>query len=144
MYVIFTDLADKTKIDLTLEKNLYLCVCVLNCFILNFKNLKLLVTKIMILTNSWKYFLSFRYRHEIACYENRIFVLGGGTSQRVYSLDVIYVYSIDDNKWFLRKAKPDRYNKGNIETADLAIYSNSLLYATTSGILLFSSSNYYV
>ena len=58
----------------------------------------------------------FRYRHEIAYYENRIFVLGGGTSQRVYSLDVIYVYCIENNKWFLKNAKPDLRCKGINQT----------------------------
>nr|CAB3259254.1 kelch domain-containing protein 10 [Phallusia mammillata] len=49
-----------------------------------------------------------RYRHEIAFDDDHIYVLGGGTSQSVYSLKDIYVFSIPENVWRLKIAKCDK------------------------------------
>lgn len=48
-----------------------------------------------------------RYRHEIAYDENFIYVLGGGTSEVAYDLEIIPAFDLKENKWTQIKTKPD-------------------------------------
>uniref|UniRef100_H2Z7M1 Kelch domain-containing protein 10 n=1 Tax=Ciona savignyi TaxID=51511 RepID=H2Z7M1_CIOSA len=52
-----------------------------------------------------------RYRHEIAVYAGKIFVLGGGTSHRVYRMTHVHVYCTRSNKWSAELTKWDKITK---------------------------------
>ena len=73
-----------------------------------------------------KFQLFCRYRHEVACFENRIYVFGGGTSQLVHSLNEIYVYYVDENLWKLQVTKPDQ-----ILNSKIVLYVMSLILLKT-------------
>lgn len=46
-----------------------------------------------------------RYRHEMALYQNKLFVIGGGTSDRAFSLKQVPVFDLKENKWTLVDTK---------------------------------------
>lgn len=48
-----------------------------------------------------------RYRHEIALYRGHIYLLGGGTEQRVFSLEDIHSFDLASNSWHLHHTRPD-------------------------------------
>lgn len=48
-----------------------------------------------------------RYRHEIACDDNFIYIFGGGTQEESFDMDVIPAYSFSMNKFIFIKTKPD-------------------------------------
>eukprot|EP00088_Acartia_fossae_P030476 TRINITY_DN3145_c0_g2_i14.p1 TRINITY_DN3145_c0_g2~~TRINITY_DN3145_c0_g2_i14.p1 ORF type:complete len:419 (-),score=42.95 TRINITY_DN3145_c0_g2_i14:221-1477(-) len=49
-----------------------------------------------------------RYRHEIAVYKGKIYLLGGGTSTSVCGFQTIPTFSIDENFWYATKTSHDR------------------------------------
>ncbi len=49
----------------------------------------------------------FRYRHEICCYGERLYVLGGGTSFSVYGFDRIPTFDLQTKTWSSSKTRPD-------------------------------------
>lgn len=48
-----------------------------------------------------------RYRHEICCYQDRLYVLGGGTSFSVYGFEDIPTFHLATATWTWTKTKPD-------------------------------------
>ncbi|CAK8689337.1 kelch domain-containing protein 10-like [Clavelina lepadiformis] len=74
-------------------------------------NLKTFVWENLNPANSWNDMPPERYRHEIAQYDNHIFVIGGGTLSSVYQMDQIHVYSTEKNLWRLVQTKPDPKSK---------------------------------
>lgn len=49
----------------------------------------------------------FRYRHEIVYINNKIILLGGGTSDSVCPMVNIPMYDVKTNKWMNRTSLPD-------------------------------------
>jgi hypothetical protein len=50
-----------------------------------------------------------RYRHEIAVYEGKIYLLGGGTSTSVCGFHTIPTFNIEEKFWYTTKTNCDRY-----------------------------------
>lgn len=48
-----------------------------------------------------------RYRHEIACDDDYIYIFGGGTQDASFDMDIIPAYSFNENKFIFIKTKPD-------------------------------------
>lgn len=47
-----------------------------------------------------------RYRHEIALWEEQLFIIGGGTSQLTFTLEQIPVFDLKTNSWTVKASKP--------------------------------------
>lgn len=54
-----------------------------------------------------------RYRHEIAYDENFVYILGGGTQDQSFDLEIVPAYSFNDNKWIFVKTKSDPNTEAN-------------------------------
>ncbi|CAG2106368.1 unnamed protein product [Medioppia subpectinata] len=48
-----------------------------------------------------------RYRHEIVVHENRLYVIGGGTSYKCYKLSKIPVFDVESRQWLAMETKND-------------------------------------
>lgn len=48
-----------------------------------------------------------RYRHEIACDDDYIYVFGGGTQEESFDMDIIPAFSLNENKYIFIQTKPD-------------------------------------
>lgn len=48
-----------------------------------------------------------RYRHEVACDGQNIYVLGGGTAEDAFSFAEIPVFNIEKRQWYQQKTNRD-------------------------------------
>ena len=51
--------------------------------------------------------LSFRYRHEVVEYKNKLYVFGGGTAQDNDGFVVIYAFDLATNTWINKATHAD-------------------------------------
>lgn len=54
-----------------------------------------------------------RYRHEVAYDDDYVYILGGGTQDQSFDLEVLPAYSLNDNKWSFVKTLPDPNTEAN-------------------------------
>lgn len=48
-----------------------------------------------------------RYRHEVVHDEDHVYILGGGTQDQSFDMEVVPAYSFHENKWIYVKTLPD-------------------------------------
>lgn len=54
-----------------------------------------------------------RYRHEVAHDDNYVYILGGGTQDQSFDLEIVPAYSFNENKWIYVKTLPDPNTEAN-------------------------------
>ncbi|KAH7640755.1 kelch domain-containing protein 10-like protein [Dermatophagoides farinae] len=63
-----------------------------------------------------------RYRHEMALYQRKLFIIGGGTSGQSFSMDKIPVFDLAAKQWSLVESKP--WQSGEEQMYPAARYSH--------------------
>lgn len=75
-----------------------------------------------------------RYRHEIAHDSNHIYILGGGTREHTFDLEMMPTFDISLNKWTTIKTKPDPNAKDTAGYPEPRKFHSCVQQCTPDGI----------
>ena len=68
-----------------------------------------------------------RYRHELAFYKSKVYVLGGGTSIDADGFNLIHAFNVQTRVWELLKTQPGKQHYYIVNVVS-CLYTNEALY----------------